>query len=95
MGAKLEDVHILASWDIDQGGNKTINQRKGEHFLSLKKGVTELAFAIDDSHDGEHRWRVLPYDCSYFVVVETQRKAEKILTATNWRKWLKKGGEEK
>jgi hypothetical protein len=28
MGSKLEDVHILASWDIDQGGNKTTNTRK-------------------------------------------------------------------
>jgi hypothetical protein len=90
MGAKLEEVHILASWDIDQGGNKTINQRKGEHFLSLKKGADELAFAVDDFHDGEHQWRVLPYDCSFFVVVETQREAEKILAATKWRKWKKK-----
>jgi hypothetical protein len=46
MGAKLEDVHILASWDIDQGGNKTINTRKGQHYISLKKGATELAFAV-------------------------------------------------
>jgi hypothetical protein len=92
MGAKLEEVHILASWDTDQGGNKTINKRKGQHFLSLKKGITELAFAIDDSHDGEHIWRVVPYDCSYYLVVETQRKAQEILAATNWRKWMNKGG---
>ena len=35
MGAKLEEVHILASWDVDQGGNKTKDLRKGQHFLSL------------------------------------------------------------
>lgn len=29
MGAKLEEVHIIASWDVDQGGNKSINKRKG------------------------------------------------------------------
>ena len=86
MGAKLEDVHILASWDIDQGGNKTINKRKGTHCLSLKKGAQELAFAIQD----KARWLVLPYDCSYFVAVKTQREAEDTLKATNWRKWMKK-----
>ena len=85
MGAKLEEVHILASWDIDQGGNKTINKRKGSHFLSLKKGAQELAFAIG-SKSG---WQVLPYDCSYFLEVKTQREAERILAATKWRKWKK------
>ena len=85
MGARLEDVHILASWDIDQGGNKTINKRKGSHFLSLKKGAQELAFAIG-SKSG---WQVLPYDCSYFLEVKTQHEAERILAATKWRKWLK------
>ena len=91
MGAKLEEVHILASWDIDQGGNKTINKRRGQHFLSLKKGVQELAFAIRDRHDG-NGWRVLTYDCSYYGVVKTQQEAQRILAATNWRKWLGKGG---
>ncbi|MBE9594628.1 MAG: hypothetical protein IMF19_14245 [Proteobacteria bacterium] len=88
MGAKLEEVHILASFDIDQGGNKTTNKRKGQHVLSLKKGVIELAFAVF----GKGEWRVLTYDCSYYLIVKTQKEAEKILTATNWRKWLKKGG---
>jgi hypothetical protein len=82
MGARLEEVHILASWDIDQGGNKTINNRKGQHCLSLMKGVKELAFAIQD----KARWLVLPYDCSYFVAVKTQREAEEVLAATRWRK---------
>jgi hypothetical protein len=91
MGAKLEEVHILASFDIDQGGNKTANLRKGQHYLSLKKGVTELAFAIHDKHKG-NGWRVLSYDCSYYLVVKTQREAEEILAATNWRKWMEKGG---
>ena len=86
MGAKLEEVHILASWDIDQGGNKTINKRKGSHFLSLKKGAQELAFAIC-SKSG---WQVLPYDCSYFLEVKTQREAEEVLAATRWRKWLER-----
>jgi hypothetical protein len=92
MGAILEDIHILASWDIDQGGNKTCNTRKGQHLLSLKKGVTELAFAVHGRHK-EDEWQVLPYDCSYYRVVKTQREAEEILAATNWRKWLNKGGE--
>lgn len=87
MGARLEEVHILASWDIDQGGNKTVNKRKGQHFLSLMKGVKELAFAIQD----KARWLVLPYDCSYFMAVKTQREAEEVLAATKWRKWLEKG----
>jgi hypothetical protein len=91
MGSKLEDVHILASWDTDQGGNKTKDLRKGQHFLSLKKGVTELAFAIHDQHNG-NGWSVLTYDCSYYCVVKTQQEAQKILAATNWRKWLNKGG---
>ena len=88
MGARLEDVHILASWDIDQGGNKTINKRRGQHFLSLMKGAQELAFAIG-SKSG---WQVLPYDCSYFLEVKTQREAERVLAATKWRKWKEKGG---
>lgn len=87
MGAKLEDVHILASWDMDQGGNKTVNARKGQHFLSLKKGVDELAFAIPDNNGG---WRVLPYDCSFFAAVTSQREAEEVLAATKWRKWKNK-----
>lgn len=91
MGAILEEVHILASWDIDQGGNKTINRRKGQHFLSLKKGVTELAFAIHDVTD-KPGWRILTYDCSYYAVVRTQREAEEVLAATKWRKWKNKGG---
>ena len=91
MGAKLEEVHILASWDTDQGGNKTRNTRKGQHFLSLKKGDTELAFAI---HDVTERpgWRILTYDCSYYAVVQTQREAEEVLAATKWRNWKEKGG---
>jgi hypothetical protein len=92
MGARLEDIHILASFDIDQGGNKTRNTRKGQHLLSLKKGVIELAFAVHGRHK-EDEWQVLPYDCSYYLIVKTQREAEEILTATNWRKWMKKGGE--
>lgn len=91
MGAKLEEVHILASWDIDQGGNKTTNKRKGQHCLSLKKGKTELAFAIHDATE-KPGWRILTYDCSYYAVVRTQREAEKILAAVNWRKWKEKGG---
>jgi hypothetical protein len=86
MGAKVEEVHILASFDFDLGGNKTTNQRKGQHFLSLKKGATELAFAIHY----QDRWRVLAYDCSYFMDVKTQQEAEEILKATNWRHWLNK-----
>ena len=90
MGAKLEDVHIIASWDVDQGGNKTINTRKGQHFLSLKKGKQELAFAIDDKNGD---WQILTYDCSFFAVVKTQHEAEEILSVMNWRKWYyKKGG---
>ena len=90
MGAKLEDVHILASWDVDQGGNKTTNTRKGSHFLSLKKGTRELAFATIDIFG---RWLIVPYDCSYFYWAKTQHEAEGILAATNWRKWYyKKGG---
>jgi 3-hydroxyacyl-CoA dehydrogenase len=88
MGAKLEEVHILASWDIDQGGNKTINKRRGQHFLSLKKGARELAFAIHDKTG----WRVLTYDCSCYLAVETQQEAEKILSAAKWQKWKKKRG---
>jgi hypothetical protein len=94
MGARLEDIHILASWDIDQGGNKTRNTRKGQHLLSLKKGVTELAFAVHGRHK-EDEWQVLPYDCSYYLIVKTQHEAEEILSATNWRKWYKKGDEKK
>ncbi|AJP62021.1 hypothetical protein [ANMV-1 virus] len=91
MGATLEEVHILASLDIDQGGNKTVNTRRGQHFLSLKKGARELAFAV---HENTHEtgWRVLTYDCSCYRAVETQLEAEKILTTTRWRKWKKKGG---
>jgi hypothetical protein len=89
MGAILEEVHILASWDTDQGGNKTINKRKGQHFLSLKKGAVELAFAIHDQHNG-NGWRILTYDCSYYAVVQTQREAEQVLAATRWRKWKEK-----
>jgi hypothetical protein len=88
MGAILEEVHILASWDIDQGGNKTRNLRKGQHSLSLKKGVQELAFAIHD----KTVWRVLTYDCSCFLAVETQHEAEKILSGVKWQKWMKKRG---
>jgi len=91
MGAKLEEVKIIASWDIDQGGNKTINKRKGQHFLSLMKGAQELAFAIDDKSG----WRILTYDCSYYGVVRTQREAEEILSATKWRKWKNKGGKKR
>ena len=91
MGAKLEEVHILASLDIDQGGNKTINRRMGQHFLSLKKGIVELAFAVHDRHD-KNGWRILTYDCSYYLVVETQREAEEILAATKWWKWKNKKG---
>lgn len=89
MGAKLEEVHILASWDVDQGGNKTKDRRKGQHFLSLKKGATELAFAVHDITE-KSRWRILTYDCTYYRVVKTQREAEEILKATNWRRWLQK-----
>jgi hypothetical protein len=52
--------------------------------------VTELAFAIHDQHDGGG-WCILTYDCSYFGAVKTQQEAQKILAATNWRKWMKKG----
>ena len=83
MGVRLEEVYILASWDIDKGGNKSKDLRKGQHFLSLMKGAQELAFAIHDKSD----WRILTYDCSYYGVVGTQREAEGILTATKWRKW--------
>jgi hypothetical protein len=88
MGSKLEDVHILASWDTDVGGNKTKDLRKGQHFLSLKKGSEELAFAVHDTNC----WRVLTYDCSRFAQVDTQREAEAILTAAQWRRWKEKGG---
>ena len=88
MGSRLEDIHIIASWDIDIGGNKTKNLRKGQHFLSLKKGVDELAFAVHDSTC----WRVLTYNCSKFAQVQTQQEAEAILTAAQWRRWRKKGG---
>ena len=88
MGSKFEEVHVLASWDIDIGGNKTKDLRKGQHFLSLKKGVEELAFAVHDANC----WHVLTYDCSRFAQVQTQRKAEEILTAAQWRRWRKKGG---
>ena len=91
MGAKLEEVHILASWDIDQGGNKIVNSRKGQHFLSLKKGVHELAFAIHDKKDSCGGWRILTYDCSYYGVVKTQQEAEEVLAATKWRKWANAG----
>jgi hypothetical protein len=87
MGAKLEDIHIIYSCDIDKGGNKTINKRKGQHFLSLSKGGLELAFAID----GNSGWLIIPYDCSYFESVNTQHEAEEILKATNWRKWANSG----
>ena len=87
MGAKLEEVHILASWDIDQGGNKNINMRKGQHHLRLTKGGDELAFAL---HDGKI-WRILAYNCSCFSVVPTQHEAEDVLAAINWRKWKKEG----
>ena len=87
MGSRLEDIHIIASWDIDIGGNKTKNLRKGQHFLSLKKGVEELAFAVHDSTC----WRVLTLDCSKFTQVQTQQEAEAILTAAQWRRWRKKG----
>lgn len=89
MGAKLEDIHIIYSCDIDKGGNKTVNKRKGQHSLSLKKGVTELAFAIHDATE-KPGWRILSYDCSYYSVVQTQREAEQVLAAINWRKWLNK-----
>ena len=88
MGAILEEVHIIASWDTDMGGNKSINKRKGQHCLSLKKGARELAFAIHDKTG----WRVLTYDCSCFSAVETQHEAEKILSAAKWQKWKKKRG---
>lgn len=91
MGSRLEDIHIIASFDTDQGGNKTKNLRKGQHFLSLKKGVEELAFAVHDLDC----WRVLTYDCSRFAQVQTQREAEAILTAAQWRRWRKKGKEMK
>lgn len=87
MGSRLEEVHIIASFDTDQGGNKTKNLRKGQHFLSLKKGAEELAFAVHDSTC----WRVLTYDCSRFAQVQTQQEAEEILTAAQWRRWRKKG----
>jgi hypothetical protein len=86
MGAKLEEVHILASFDTDIGGNKIKNTRKGQHCLSLKKGPIELAFAVHVKTG----WTVVAYDCSYYLTVKTQREAEKILTATNWRKWARK-----
>lgn len=86
MGAKLEEVHILASWDTDQGGNKTVDSRKGQQYLSLKKGVDELAFATHTKQG----WAVVAYDCSYYRVVKTQREAEEILKATNWRRWKNK-----
>lgn len=89
MGAKLEEVHIIDSLDVDQGGNKIVNVRKGQHFLSLKKGKEELAFAIQDKEDG---WRVLTYDCSLYAVVKTQREAEEILAVVNWRRWKNKQG---
>ena len=92
MGAKLEDVHIIASWDIDQGGNKTVNARKGQHCLSLKKGKQELAFAINDKKGD---WQILSYDCSFYAVVKTQREAEEILNVMNRRKWFYTGGEKK
>ena len=88
MGSKLEEVHVIASWDVDQGGNKTLNVRKGQHYLSLKKGADELAFAIHS----KDMWRILTYDCTYFRDVKTQREAEKILAATRWRKWNNKEG---
>jgi hypothetical protein len=87
MGAKLEEVHILASWDIDQGGNKIVNKRKGQHLISLKKGAHELAFGIQT----KKWWWIVTYDCSYFGIAETQQEVQEILAATNWRKWMKKG----
>jgi len=86
MGAKLEDVHIIASLDIDQGGNKIVDMRKGQHHLRLTKGGDELAFAV---HDGKV-WRILAYNCSCFMVVKTQREAEELLAVVNWRKWARK-----
>ena len=87
-GATIEEVRILASWDIDQGGNKTVNQRKGRHGLVLRKGTRELAFAV---HEDKIGWRILSYDCSCFKAVQTQQEAEKILEGIRWRKWMKKG----
>jgi hypothetical protein len=82
MGAKL--------CDIDKGENKTINKRKGQHFLSLSKGGLELAFALDQNTG----WLILSYDCSRFESVNTQHEAEEILKATNWRKWANSGRKE-
>jgi hypothetical protein len=56
----------------------------------LKKGAVELAFAVRDRCK-KSGWLILTYDCSCYLVVETQQEAESILKATNWRKWIKKG----
>lgn len=55
------------------------------------KGAQELAFAIHDVTE-KTAWRILTYDCSYYGVVRTRGEAQEILAATNWRKWMKKGG---
>ena len=87
IGAKLEEVFIIASWDIDKGGNKTKDHRKGQHFLSLIKGNKELAFAVDTKSG----WRILTYDCSHYEIVKTQQQAEEILRTINWRRWAGAG----
>lgn len=83
MGVRLEEVFILASWDIDKGGNKTKDHRKGQHFLSLMRGKMELAFAIENRHD----WSILSYDCRKFCTVKMKREAEAMLSPGDWRDW--------
>lgn len=86
-GAELEEVHILASRDIDQDGNKKVDVRKGQHHLRLKKEEQELAFAIQGIYTEKNGWIVLGYDCTYCKVVKNQQQAEQILSTANWRKW--------
>ena len=85
MGVRLEDVFVLASWDTDKGGNKTKDGRKGQHFLSLMRGLQEIAFAIKLKNGGG--WRVLSYDCRSYYDVQTQDEAQGILAPRSWRQW--------
>jgi hypothetical protein len=87
LGNISRKLNILASWDTDQGGNKAINKRRGQHFLSLKKGARELAFATQVKAGW---WWILTYDCSYCGAAETRSDAAKVLVGIKWQKWKKK-----
>ena len=82
-GRRIIEAIVLTDIDTDRAGNKSVDQGKGYHYVSLMDGKTQLSFAIDFRKAGLG-WRVLSNNClSFLQDVKTKKAAIELLTTAS------------